>query len=498
LLFVIIISLITPSVLIIHVHVSVATASTPDSPDSRARADYAFTIKCENNSHITNGGDPTGYFIDIENTGTKQDTIIITNELIEVTGGTEPDPKEWSAFLNKGQVTLNPGAKTQVILNVSTGCGCQLHTVATIRVFGESVLSPSHSSYIDTFTTRGPEQDRVELEKPGNLVFSDLKADSDLNFTLGVVNPSSNPQKFTIRNTKKPKGWTLDYNTEAFEVAQLSNYNFKVQTKIPAKNEPGEYKFDFTIKSLYDPYVHDSVEFEMTLLPELAIKKLEFSNPEPVPGEQLIIQVTIKNFGPALARDFAVNLYDYSEPKIEFLVGQGKIDLLYGNDKFVQNFTWLPNKEGNYNLTALVNPSYDIDEVGNRFGNNLETKSILVKSKSNNDNGGHPNNGDDERTEVFDSLSSTTLYSIIAIVIVLSVVVLYFISSRLRGSNSSERTAKKIPLSRQKSRGSSGRTAKKLSLDEAGEKSKRRPGRRRHTRESRLDDTKRGKKRNKK
>ena len=70
-----------------------------------SRADYDFTLICENNSHITNGGDATGYIIKITNTGTQSDTIALDWEIIDVTGGTEPDPSEWEAHLNPGTPT---------------------------------------------------------------------------------------------------------------------------------------------------------------------------------------------------------------------------------------------------------------------------------------------------------------------------------------------------------------------------------------------------------
>ena len=67
----------------------------PINSETRARSDYNFIITCDNNSHITSGGDTTGYYIEVNNTGTSQDSISLSYDIIEVTGGEEPTPNDW-------------------------------------------------------------------------------------------------------------------------------------------------------------------------------------------------------------------------------------------------------------------------------------------------------------------------------------------------------------------------------------------------------------------
>ena len=100
------------------------------------------------------------------NTGTQQDTIVLSYEIINVTGGDEPDVREWYANLDKTQLTLLVGETGIVILTVDSSCGCQEGTVATVRVLGQSINEPTVTAYADTFTTRGPEirEDALEIE----------------------------------------------------------------------------------------------------------------------------------------------------------------------------------------------------------------------------------------------------------------------------------------------------------------------------------------------
>ncbi len=425
-----------------------------ENKETRADSDYDFTIKCDDNSHITNGGDPTGYFINIKNTGTALDTIVLDWEIINVTGGTEPDPQEWSAFLNKEQVTLNPGDNQVVILNVSTFCGCQLDTTATIRVTGRSVNEPAVTGFVDIYTTRGPEEGAVELEKPNMSLFSDLEAGQDLDFTLKVVNLNPNQQSFKIVNPSKPQDWVVEFNENSFKVSAFSTFDFPVFTKIPEKIVPGNVMFVFKVQSLYDPYIKDSLDFTFALLPELAVKNIKLMDTEAVVGNKLKLQVTISNLGPALASSFIFEVYEAADLSSVHLITQINVDMLWGSEELVRNISWTPVEARLYNITVLVNPGFTIEEVGNRYGNNLKTTgfTILSETSNGNDNGNGSNGGP----------QGILIFSIFVVIVVL--VLLYFIFQRQRANDESEKTAKKIPLKRNLGKK---KTAKKLKFGDS-------------------------------
>lgn len=451
---------------------SQAVSNRNDYSFSRAGSDYDFTLKCEDNSHITNGGDPTGYFIEITNTGKFQDTIILNWEIINVTGGTAPDPKEWDAFLNHEQVSLNPSNSRKVILNVSTDCGCQIETKATIKVTGYSANNPSLVKSIETYTTRGPDVDYVRLEGPKMSKFADLVAGQKLNFTLKVVNPSSNPQSFKITNQAKPVDWKIEFNEDPFKVGPFSTYNFNVKTQLPIKILPKEYSFQFLVQSTYDPHVKDMLEIKFALLPELLIRKIKLSDKEPIVDEQIKVIVTIANEGPALANDVEFEVFEQFGSGSEILLNKIIIDTFSGSTEQIQNVTWTPSLEGLYNLTAHVDRKKQIQEEGNSEFNNFKIKGFKIYPNSSSENGKNGENGNSkEEKDIIEGIfsSENMIYLIICIVTVL-IILFYFIFHRLKKSKNAEKTAKKIPLNRQSS---SKKTAKKMKLDEPRVKGKR-------------------------
>jgi uncharacterized membrane protein len=427
---------------------------------ARADEDYEFTIECENNSHITDGGDATGYFIIITNEGRLADTITLSWEIINVTGGSEPDPKEWDAYLNKNQVSLNPLESAQIILNVSTGCGCQIDTVATIRVTGQSVNSPSKSVYIDTFTTRGPEIGDVELELTDYSIFSDLIAGQEVSFRLEVFNPQQTKHTYKLRATNKPNGWQLLYSDGEFFVNGISKVTLDIFLTLPLNNNPGEYKIKFIVESTLDPYINDDLTIEIPLLPELSVKTIDISVQEPIVNEKLTFNVDVENLGPAIARNIQVNYYDHEDRSIGHLIGQDTIVELSGNSETRLNFSWTPKTIGEYNITIHVDPENIISEVGNRYFNNLEKFILTV----------HPKKEDKDNEGNGAGFEMMWVLLVVAAVVVVLIIIFFM----FRRSNNflDEKTAKKIPLnsrsvgSKGKLNKKRGKTAKKIRMHE--------------------------------
>ncbi len=424
---------------------------------SRASPDYSFTITTSNNSHITNGKDPTGYYINIKNEGNLQDTILLTYKIINVTGGPEPDIREWSVKLNKESITLNPSDTGTIILTVESSCSCQDGTIATVRVTGESINEPTVTDYVDTYTTRGPEENEilVELDIEDVSVFFDLHPGQILSFSMVVYNYQSVSQSYTITNTKQPIGWDIKFVQEIFEVPQNSKTSIGVQTSIPIKNEPGDYVFSFRIISNYDSTIFASKSVTITLLPELTVDAITPSESEPTLGNSIELEITIKNLGQAVARDFVVNLYDSIERTPEHLINTTKVKELFGEDEITHTFTWLGDDLGPYNLTVHVDPNDLIDEVGNRIGNNIKTRTITVKKPIQQ----KPEDGNDNSSDVMSKyLLPITLFIII---ILCSLIFIIYFFRRFRGSKNYGKSAKKIPLSHSFSRGGSGKGRKK-------------------------------------
>jgi len=414
-------------------------------PETRQGAEYNFTILCENNSHLTNGGEETGYFIEINNTGTKQDTILLSYKIINVTGGPEPDKKDWFIRLEPDQVTLEPGEATEVILRVTTTCTCQEGSTAIIRVTGESGNEPSNVGYVDTYTTRGPtmgeQQVKIDLESVS--VFFELSAGQNLSFNLVVVNLQTVTQSYVISNIRKPTNWPLDFLRESFEVPQKSKKIVEVRTKIPEENEPGDVVFRFDVKSDRDPTISDSVQTTIALLPELSIEKFTVLTETPIVGETIVLQIEVKNLGTAVARNIDINLYNGTVFEPQLVINSDMIPQLYGNENATLNFSMTPRSAEDYNVTVLIDPDGWIEEVANRLGNNFLTKKITVNSKPPEK---PPNNGSNGTSDGLSDYLLPIIGTIVGIVVVL--ILIYFLIHRARSNNENEHMAHKIPLTR--------------------------------------------------
>ena len=409
---------------------------------ARAVADFNFTITIDNNSHITNGKEETGYFVNVTNIGTQQDTIVLSYEIINVTGGDEPDVREWYINLDKTQLTLLAGETGIVILTVDSSCGCQEGTVATVRVSGKSINEPTVTAYADTFTTRGPEimEDALEIELNNTSVFLDLQAGQKLAFKLVIYNLQSNQNSYFITTYSKPAGWSVEYNQESVVVDSNSRVLFEVVLGLPEENEPGDFTLGFNIKSNRDPKIRDSLEIPLKLLPELSVESISAVGTEIYPDELVTLQVTLKNLGPAIARGFVVNLYNTSDIQVEpetHLITTLKFPSLAGGAEQVLNFSWYPNALGEKNITVFVNPDWSIEEFSNRYGNNILTKKIVVKS---------PDTSTDENDDA-DPDSNLGIMSAGLVAIIIIIILLVYFFKRGRNSNNEVRTAHKVPLS---------------------------------------------------
>lgn len=419
--------------------------------NARADSDYSFTLTCNNNTHITNGGEPTGYYIEVKNTGTLEDTILFSYEIINVTGGTEPDATEWFVRLDRAQMTLLPGETVTIILSIATSCGCQEGTIATVRLTGQSSNEPSVILFVDTFTTRGPKEgdQLVDIEIENFMDLSEPRAGKPLTFSFKVYNYQSVSQSYNLINLEKPPDWTVEFNENIFNIDLKSKISIPITLSIPTKNNPNDYLFNFSVKSINDPTIIDFIDVILTLQPELAITEIKSLNATPTAGESLSIEVTFSNIGPAVARDFVLNLYNSSERTKDKLIYQTTIPELYGDTEMKINFTWLPMVAKVYNITGILNPDFTIPEMSNRYGNNIITSKITVQQPEPPD---IPNGGDDSNG-TGDNYMAAGIGVTIFIIIIL--VLIYYFTHRTGSAKGEEKTAKKIPLSKGFDRGDS-------------------------------------------
>ena len=412
---------------------------------TRQGSEYNFSILCENNSHLTNGGEETGYFIEINNTGTKQDTILLSFKIISVTGGSDPDINDWFVRLEPDQVTLQPGEATEVILRVTTTCTCQEGSTANIRVTAESGNEPSKVGDVYTFTTRGPvvgeQQVKIELESVS--VFFELSAGQNLSYNLVVANLQTVTQSYVLSNIHKPTGWPLDFLRDSFEVPQKSKKIIKIHTRIPEENEPGDVLFRFDVKSDRDPTISDSVQIPLALLPELSVEKFTVLTETPLVGESIVLQIEVKNLGTAIARNIDVNLYNGTSFEPQFVINSDMIPELKGNESVILNFSTTLRGTGDYNITVFIDPDGWIEEVFNRLGNNLLIKKITVNSKPPIK---PPNNGSNGKSEGLSDYLLPIMGTVVGLVVVL--IIIYFLFHRARSKKENEQMAHKIPLTR--------------------------------------------------
>jgi hypothetical protein len=423
------------------------TSGTKDG----TRAAFDLAIECENNTHVTNGGDPTGYFITITNTGTEADTIEMSFKIIEVTGGEEADVNDWNAAFDKDTINLAPSASEVVVMTVMSLCTCQEGYTATIRATAQSVNAPSVSKYVDTFTIYGPPAaGTVELVLDDLLQFEDLVAGKPFDFSIYVYNFQNVPQTYELTNPNLYSGWIVEFDGGAFEVLEKDNKTVDIVLKTPLTNEPGWYNLSFNIQSTKDTIIKNSLSVPIHLQPELTVESITPSILSPEVGETIEFDIVVANLGTALAKN--INVHILNESLInspEYLIQKTSIKELNAHSNTTIKYNWKPKEPKRYNFTVFVNPNFPIKEMSNRYYNNFKTRVISIHeipSGNGQNNDGSDSNENGSASNIFNS--PYFIPSVVAGIVILLVLILVLLKSRSgdKAKSDDEKTAKKIPL----------------------------------------------------
>jgi hypothetical protein len=268
-----------------------------------------------------------------------------------------------------------------------------------------------------------------------------------LNFTLIVYNLQSVTQSYILKNTFNPAKWPIEFNDQPFEVEAKSLKEIDVQLSIPAINEVGWYNLSFIAQSDRDPKISGSAHIPIHLLPELAVTELIPTNTAPVVHEVVKFKATVRNLGPAAAWNFHLNFYNGTE-----IIDSYFVESLYSNKDFVYDLTWVPEAEGEYNITAYVNPVNTAEnfiiEMASRYFNNVKAISITVHGTAPPPNGNNGNNDGQNNGTGNNKEDNTQFFWITvgATALVIFIFLGILISRRLLSLKEVGKTAKKIPL----------------------------------------------------
>ncbi|RLB04800.1 MAG: hypothetical protein DRG83_04005 [Deltaproteobacteria bacterium] len=116
------------------------------------------------------------------------------------------------------------------------------------------------------------------------------------------------------------------------------------------------------------------------LIPDLVVLSVETDPAQPEPGEQVSVQVTVKNQGSTDAYQFPVDWYaDLSSSPATGLMGDARdiVSSLAPGEIYAMNTTYTYADSGNYNMYAQVDSDEEVEE-SNETNNVLGPVHILV------------------------------------------------------------------------------------------------------------------------
>jgi Tol biopolymer transport system component/subtilase family serine protease len=151
--------------------------------------------------------------------------------------------------------------------------------------------------------------------------------------------------------------------------------------------DPGENQFYATStdssENVSDPSDEILLVFDTGLLPDLEITDDDILvyPPDPLPGDEILISVDVKNKGGVEAKDVMVDIYlGHPDGEIEFL-DYGSIPSIASNSEESVDTLWSSTGEtGRYTVVAVVDPMDEIQEV-TELNNEGSTEVVVSESK---------------------------------------------------------------------------------------------------------------------
>jgi uncharacterized membrane protein len=409
-----IINIITVFILLFIILINFALPILATASGARAKADiYDFILDSSVVSQTTVGQEPVDYFINIINTGNRQDTFSFYTTIISVTNCTEPNKDDWTVSLDKPIVSLEPSHTEVVKLTVKSSCDCQLNCLVTIELKGVSNGNPAVNNSILTYTTHGKGSPRTGLivEIDYDPLINKVSLDSSMTIDVSVWNLLVQPKSESILMwVNRPHGWDATLSPSEFNLNPRSRRTVTLNLQIPKDVPSDEYTVTVTAQSRDSADIKGRDSIILQIKPDIIVSDVTFSKSEIHDGDKVKLKIGVENIGSGAGANISVVVYDSNDLTSAQELARRVIPVLEPNQMQNLDVTWNA-KKGDYNLTIRIDPEVELDELNSK--NNMRIEPVSVGAAQ------------DDSATVFIS------YVFLPILIVIIIcVILYYIYSR--------------------------------------------------------------------
>lgn len=346
---------------------------------ARTKADYYdFILDSSVVSQTTVGQEPVEYFINIINTGNRQDTFSFYTTIISVTNCTEPNKDDWSFSLDKSIVTLEPSHTETIKMTVRSSCDCQLNCLVTIELKGVSNGNPSVNNSILTYTTHGKGSPKTGLivEIDYDPLVNKVSMDSTMTIEVSVWNLLVDPKPESILMwVNRPHGWDATLSPSEFDINPKSRRTVTLNVQIPNDVPSDEYAVSVTAQSRDSADIKGRDSIILQIKPDIIVSDVTFSESEIHDGDKVKLKIGVENIGPGIGSNITVVVFDSNNLSSAQELARGVIPVLEPNQIQNLDITWKA-KKGDYNLTIRIDPDSELDELNSL--NNMRIEPVSV------------------------------------------------------------------------------------------------------------------------
>jgi uncharacterized membrane protein len=256
----------------------------------------------------------------------------------------------------------------------------------TIEVHGVSSGDSTVHESILIFTTRGAAKKVTGLlvEIDYNSALNVIYLDKLMQFDVYIYNLQNRQNSIIVWTTESPVSWSIGISPDEFTLPPNSKRLITLSFKIPENVTTDDYNISLTAQVTDSPSMQGKDRIKIQVRPDLIVTKVAFSEKPLYANEKVKLKIKIQNIGLSAANDIEVLVYDKLNFTEEHELSRQVISRIGANQSTTVTYDWKP-KEGNYNITIILDPNELIEEL--TTVNNFRIEPVIVKKARDSDSG---------------------------------------------------------------------------------------------------------------
>ncbi|MEW6069205.1 MAG: carboxypeptidase regulatory-like domain-containing protein [Candidatus Thermoplasmatota archaeon] len=337
------------------------------------------TLDWNESEYATIGRNETvQYNITITNTGNLEDTFKLDPRA----------PPNWRVECNITNVTLAPRSFSTFTVNITSSVRATAGN-NTVTITATSTRDATKQFSVETFINitqvYGFNMSCAEFEKGIGWNYT-------INYTtysITILNEGNGEDTVNLSWENLPAGWNASLDVRLVTIKGPDDTKVvKLTVTAPPGALRGERADIIVVGRSYweNGTVRNSSSVNITAiisLPDLAIKAIELSKPQPAPNETVFVNITVENIGlvdAEIIEGFELKFYVN-----EALNNTTSIDKLSAKQNITFSFSWpTPTTSGWYNLRAVIAPrneTLEFEEL-NKANNALAIKVLVGEERA--------------------------------------------------------------------------------------------------------------------